>query len=174
LETVLDVGAGTGEMAVSVKDIRDELDISGVDVYIRPKTFVSVVKYDGVTLPFDEASFDAVMTVDVLHHCDSPSETLKECARVAKKYVVVKDHVSDSYSDEKILAFMDWVGNRSHGVVLPYNYLSTAQWQEGIAGAGLELVDQVKELELYPTIINSVFGGSLHCLYLLKKVSVHG
>jgi SAM-dependent methyltransferase len=169
--TLLDVGAGTGEMAISVNGYRNDIEISGVDVYIRPKTFVPVVRYDGVTLPFGEGAFDAVMTVDVLHHCEDPAATLKECSRVAKEYVVIKDHVSDSYVDEKILGFMDWVGNRSHGVVLPYNYLSTGAWSKAIEAAGLELVGQAQELKLYPGILDTVFGGSLHCLYLLKKVS---
>jgi SAM-dependent methyltransferase len=168
---LLDVGAGTGEMAIAVNSYRGDLEISGVDVYIRPQTFVPVVEYDGVTLPFEEGAFDAVMTVDVLHHCDDPVATLKECSRVAKDYVVIKDHISDSYLDEKLLGFMDWVGNRSHGVVLPYNYLSTAAWSKAIEDAGLELVDEVSELKLYPGIVDTIFGGSLHCLYLLKKVS---
>ena len=57
------------------------------------------------------------MIVDVLHHCNDPVSVLKECARVSKRWVLIKDHVSDSVYDEKILKFMDWVGNRAHGVV---------------------------------------------------------
>ena len=126
--SVLDVGAGTGEMAKSIKFLRSGLNISGVDVYIRPTTFIPIVQYDGSTLPFEDNSFDAVTIVDVLHHCDDPVSVLKECARVSKQWILIKDHVSDSAYDEIRLRFMDWVGNRSHGVVLPYNYLSKSSF----------------------------------------------
>lgn len=167
--SVLDVGAGTGEMAQAISSFRPELIFSGVDVYIRPKTFIPVVKYDGDRLPFDDDSFDAVITVDVLHHCDDPVAVLKECARVSKKFVIIKDHVSDSVYDEKILAFMDWVGNSAHGVVLPYNYLSTSDWASAFDKAGLKSMHNVNQLNLYPMPLDMVFGGSLHCLHLLSK-----
>lgn len=167
--SVLDVGAGTGEMAQAISSFRPELIFSGVDVYIRPKTFIPVVKYDGDRLPFDDDSFDAVITVDVLHHCDDPVAVLKECARVSKRFVIIKDHVSDSVYDEKILAFMDWVGNSAHGVVLPYNYLSTSDWASAFDKAGLKSMHNAKQLNLYPMPLDMVFGGSLHCLHLLSK-----
>jgi ubiquinone/menaquinone biosynthesis C-methylase UbiE len=167
--SVLDVGAGTGEMAQAVNSFRSELTVSGVDVYIRPKTFIPIVKYDGNVLPFDDDSFDAVMTVDVLHHCNDPVSVLKECARVSKRWVLIKDHVSDSVYDEKILKFMDWVGNRAHGVVLPYNYLSSSDWNSAFDRVGLKSVRKVTQLNLYPMPFDIIFGGSLHCLYLLRK-----
>jgi len=167
--SVLDVGAGTGEMAYAINSFRPELTVSGVDVYIRPKTVIPIVKYDGNTLPFDDNSFDAVITVDVLHHCDDPVAVLKECARVSKQFVLVKDHVSDSVYDEKILSFMDWIGNRAHGVVLPYNYLSSSDWNSAFDKAGLKSVRNINQLNLYPMPFDMIFGGSLHCLHLLKK-----
>jgi ubiquinone/menaquinone biosynthesis C-methylase UbiE len=167
--SVLDVGAGTGEMAFAINSFRPELTVSGVDVYIRPKTFIPVTQYDGNKLPFDDNSFDAVITVDVLHHCDNPVAVLKECARVSKQFVIIKDHISDSNTDENILKFMDWVGNRAHGVILPYNYLSSADWNSAFAKAGLKSVTNIKQLNLYPMPFDSIFGGSLHCLHLLKK-----
>ncbi|MEZ5672330.1 MAG: methyltransferase domain-containing protein [Thiotrichaceae bacterium] len=167
--SVLDVGAGTGEMASAVKRFRPELSVSGVDVYIRPQTVVPIIQYDGNTLPFEDNAFDAVMTVDVLHHCDNPVAVLKECVRVSKQFVLIKDHVSDSLYDKKILSFMDWVGNRAHGVVLPYNYLSTSEWQSAFNQMDLKTLRNIKQLHLYPQPFDSIFGGSLHCLHLLSK-----
>lgn len=169
VNSVLDVGAGTGEMAFAINNFRPELTMSGVDVYIRPKTFIPVTKYDGNRLPFDDDSFDAVITIDVLHHCDDPFAVLKECARVSKRFVIIKDHVSDNSYDEKVLQFMDWVGNSAHGVSLPYNYLSSSDWKLAFAGARLKVVNNINQLNLYPMPFGYIFGGSLHCLYLLKK-----
>ena len=126
-------------------------------------------KYDGNRLPFDDDSFDAVITIDVLHHCDDPFAVLKECARVSKRFVIIKDHVSDNSYDEKVLQFMDWVGNSAHGVSLPYNYLSSSDWKLAFAGARLKVVNNINQLNLYPMPFGYIFGGSLHCLYLLKK-----
>jgi SAM-dependent methyltransferase len=167
--TVLDVGAGTGEMAQAINSFRPELNISGVDVYVRPKTFIPVLKYDGNRLPFDDNSVDAVITVDVLHHCDDPTAVLKECARVSRKWVLIKDHVSENSFDHVTLRFMDWVGNRAHGVVLPYNYYSSKQWEEAFRAAHLRSAAQAGRINLYPMPFELLFGGSLHCIHLLEK-----
>lgn len=169
VDSVLDVGAGTGEMAFAINNFRPELRMSGVDVYIRPKTFIPVTKYDGNRLPFNDNSFDAVITIDVLHHCDDPVAVLKECARVSKRFVIIKDHVSDSSFDEKVLTFMDWVGNRAHGVILPYNYLSSSGWNSAFEKAGLKAVSNISQLNLYPMPFDIIFGGNLHCVHLLRK-----
>lgn len=169
ITSILDVGAGTGEMAQAVNRFRPELSVSGVDVYIRPQTFIPVVQYNGNTLPFPDNSFDAVMTIDVLHHCNSPVTVLQECARVSKGWVIVKDHVSNSMYDKQVLKFMDWAGNRAHGVILPYNYLSSDEWKNAFNTAGLMSVHHVEQLNLYPMPLDVIFGGTLHCLHLLKK-----
>jgi hypothetical protein len=64
---------------------------------------------------------------------------------------------------------MDWVGNRAHGVILPYNYLSSADWNSAFDQAGLKSMTNIKQLNLYPMPFDIIFGGSLHCLHLLRK-----
>jgi SAM-dependent methyltransferase len=165
----LDVGAGSGEMAAAIVQRRNEFVASGVDIFIRPKTFIPISKYDGSTLPFNDNSFDVITIVDVLHHCENPVKVLKECARVSKQFLVVKDHVCDSEIDRMILSFMDWVGNRAHGVKLPYNYLSSDSWYAAIASAKLDIINSVDSIHIYPLLIDYFFGGKLHNLLLLKK-----
>ena len=164
-----DVGCGTGEIAQAVNKIRPELKITGVDVYVRPKTFIPVKEYDGCSLPFETNAFDAVTIIDVLHHCEDPVAVLKECARVSNKWVLIKDHISNSVYDETLLKFMDWVGNRAHGVDLPYNYFSSRDWKSAIRIAGLKLIKDRTQLNLYPKPFDYIFGGGLHCVYLLQK-----
>lgn len=167
--SLLDVGAGTGEIAQAICKIRPELIISGVDVKIRPKTFIPVVDYDGNQLPFDDNAFDAVIIIDVLHHCNDPIAMLQECSRVSKKWVLIKDHISETPLNRAILRFMDWIGNRAHGVVLPYNYLSSAEWASVFNQTGLHDVRKLNQFDLYPIPFDLIFGGSLHCLHLLSK-----
>jgi ubiquinone/menaquinone biosynthesis C-methylase UbiE len=166
---LLDVGTGTGEIAQAICKLRPELIISGVDVKIRPKTFIPVVAYDGNRLPFGDDVFDAVITIDVLHHCNDPIAMLKECSRVSKKWVLIKDHISETPLDKATLRLMDWIGNRVHGVVLPYNYLSSSEWASAFNQIGLRDVRKLNQLNLYPIPFDLVFGRSLHCLHLLSK-----
>lgn len=49
-------------------------------------------------------------------------------ARVARRGVVIKDHLREGPLAGPTLRLMDWVGNRGHDVRLPYNYLSRRKW----------------------------------------------
>jgi hypothetical protein len=57
---------------------------------------------------------------------------------------------------------MDWVGNRPHGVVLPYNYLSTRQWQSTWQCLNSEPDVFITKLGLYPKILYPIFEKGLH------------
>ncbi len=166
-KTLLDVGAGSGEMAIAVGRLRDNLVVEGVDVFIRPNVQIPVKAYDGYTLPFENNAFDVVMLIDVLHHCDDPEIVLKECKRVSRHYILIKDHIADSHYDTLILRLMDWIGNRAHGVQLPFKYFSTAAWEALFSALGLKKSRSYDDLALYPKPINWLFGGTLHCCWLL-------
>ena len=49
--TVLDVGCGDGLIAKRVLALRPDLQLRGLDVFIRPQTHVPVDWFDGHTLP---------------------------------------------------------------------------------------------------------------------------
>jgi SAM-dependent methyltransferase len=131
---------------------------------------VPVSVFDGKTLPFSDRTFDTVLFCDVLHHMDSPQAMLQEAVRVARKNVLIKDHVADGWLARPTLRLMDFVGNAPHGVVLPYNYLMKQQWQEVIDSVGLSAVAKSTRLSLYPRWADALFGRSLHfvALYRLK------
>ena len=120
--SVLDVGCGDGLIAQQIMEKRGDLTVKGIDVMVRPQTHIPVEKFDGRKIPHADASFDAVMFVDVLHHTDDPFVLLQEARRVSRQAVVIKDHIRQGFLAGQTLRFMDWVGNARHGVVLPYNY----------------------------------------------------
>jgi SAM-dependent methyltransferase len=165
---VLDVGAGDGQVAAAVMALRPDLSFEGVDVLIRPVTHIPVTKYDGDTLPFADRAFDYVTVVDVLHHTFDPARVLAEARRVATRGVVVKDHLGDGFLGRPTLRFMDWVGNFGHGVVLPYNYLSRAQWDAVFGRVGLRPASWTERLALYPRPASWVFDRHLHFVALLE------
>jgi SAM-dependent methyltransferase len=168
--TVLDLGCGDGQIAARVMSRRPDLAIQGVDVLIRPITHIPVTRYDGQTLPFPDKSFDAVTLVDVLHHTDDPAAVLREAVRVARRSVVIKDHLREGVGAGVTLRLMDWVGNRGHGVRLPYNYLSRDGWERVFAVAGCKPIQTRETLDLYPPPLSLVFDRGLHFISLLEPL----
>lgn len=165
---VLDVGSGDGLLARRVMDARPDLRITGIDVLARPRAHIRVEIFDGVSLPFAANAFDAAIMVDVLHHASRQDELLREMARVARRRVVIKDHLATGFLAHPTLRFMDWVGNCRHGVALPYAYWSRAQWERGFANAGLRMIEQRERLGLYPWPASLVFERRLHFIAVLE------
>lgn len=168
---VLDVGCGDGSLAALILRQRPDLELHGIDVLIRPNTHIPVLPFDGEHIPHADDSFDAVMFVDVLHHTNDPLILLREAARVARQAVVLKDHTRDGLLAGPTLRFMDYVGNARHGVVLPYNYWSKAQWDKAFGDLGLRVAVWKKDLGLYPWPASWVFGRSLHFVARLEPES---
>jgi SAM-dependent methyltransferase len=167
--TVLDVGSGDGRLARRVMDLRGDVRISGVDVLVRPGSFIPVHAFDGDHLPFVDGEFDIVMLVDVLHHARNQMLLLREIARVARRAVVIKDHVVRGFLARPTLTLMDWVGNARHGVDLPYSYWTAEQWERAFAELGLHPAVRREQLGLYPWPASMLFDRGLHMLTLLEK-----
>ncbi len=90
---VLDVGSGDGRLAHLIADKRPDISIRGIDVRQRNDATILVETFDGRSIPYDENSFDVVMFVDVLHHADEPMTLLREAVRVARRAILIKDHL---------------------------------------------------------------------------------
>ncbi|MDY6938522.1 MAG: class I SAM-dependent methyltransferase [Cyanobacteriota bacterium] len=164
----LDVGCGSGEIADTIQKWRSNVRLQGVDVLVRPHTQISVREFDGMRLPFADREFDFVMLVDVLHHTKNPAPLIAECARVARQFLLIKDHYCDRPWDDLRLRLMDWVGNRSYGVALPYNYQSTGQWQALYAQHQLVEENTRTQLHLYPRPFHYLFDDRLHFISRLQ------
>lgn len=159
---VLDVGCGDGRLAKWISQLRPDVEIEGIEVLVRPDCHIHALEFDGRAIPYADRSFDAAMLVDVLHHTHDPIDLLTEAARVAGDCVLIKDHVLGGRLDGVTLRFMDRVGNRRHGVALPYNYLSAVQWQATFATVGLTVEEWNSRLGLYWWPASLVFERSLH------------
>ena len=169
--SVLDVGCGDGTIGRHIADARPDLRIEGVEVMARPTCRIPCREFDGTTLPFPDAAYDVCLFVDVLHHTTDPVPLLREARRVARAFVVIKDHLRESALDDLTLKFMDWVGNKPHGVRLPYNYQSRAQWTAHFGVSGLTEASWSTAVPLYPPPMSLVFGRRLHFIGALAARS---
>jgi SAM-dependent methyltransferase len=159
---VLDVGCGDGVLAALLSERRPDIRVEGVDVMVREHTAIPVRRFDGVRIPYDDKSVDVVLMVDVLHHTDDPNVLLRESTRVARAGVLIKDHVRAGFAARLTLRGMDWVGNARHGVRLPYNYWSRAEWDSSFDQLGLVVRRWHSALHLYPAPASWLFDRSLH------------
>ncbi|MDE5580639.1 MAG: methyltransferase domain-containing protein [Treponemataceae bacterium] len=168
---ILDVGCGDGRIDSYLMRDNKEIKISGIDVLVRPDTFIKVTEYDGHHIPMEDNSVDAVMVIDVLHHVDDPKELMKEMTRVASQSVIIKDHIKTGLVSYLKLRLMDYVGNAHHHVRLPYNYLTKKQWDELFKENGLEVQEYLSDLHLYTGLFHLLFDRNLHFIVKLKKRS---
>lgn len=167
--SVLDVGCGDGRVARAILDRRPDVRLEGMDVLLRPQTFIPVTAFDGRQIPAGDHHFDVVMFVDVLHHTQDPMILLREAARVARRGLLIKDHCLNGWLAGPTLRFMDWVGNARHGVALPYLYWSWPQWQHAWAELKLRPAQCRRRLHLYPPPASWLFDRSLHFIAWLEK-----
>ena len=167
--SVLDIGCGDGTIGSLIAELRPDIRIEGVEFLVRPGCKIECHSFDGITLPFPSGSFDVCLFVDVLHHTEDPSVLLREAARVSRSFVLIKDHLDENAFDNLTLRFMDWVGNRPHGVVLTYNYQNHKQWTEHFSNWGLAEVSWTTQVPLYPWPLRLLAGRALHFVSLLKK-----
>ncbi|MFT3773197.1 MAG: class I SAM-dependent methyltransferase [Minicystis sp.] len=134
--SILDVGCGDGTVARRIAAAVGADRVAGVDIKVRPEVAIEVTAYDGTLLPFPDRSFEAVTISDVLHHCEDPRAVLREALRVADRVVAIKDHFRFGPVSEKILLWMDQVGNAAPGVHVRGTYWSPGEWVEMVNACG--------------------------------------
>lgn len=161
-QSLVDIGCGDGQIAQLVARRHPHLQITGVDVLVRPQTWMPVQAFDGTTLPLADQSVDVAMFVDVLHHTNDPLVLLREAKRVARQAILIKDHCKNGLLAGPTLRFMDWVGNAHHGVVLPYNYWSEERWRAAFTELGLTVHEWTQRVPLYPWPASWLFQRRLH------------
>jgi SAM-dependent methyltransferase len=88
-------------------------------------------------IPFDDGSFDVVVTRIAPHHFDDVRAAVEEMARVSNRLVVVEDTLYSSDRHEQAEKLRDPTHVRNY---------TEEEWRSFLAGAGLE-VEQVERFE---------------------------
>ena len=84
---VLEVGAGTGEMARAIKDKGHKViatDNSPLMVAEIQKKGIEAYECDAEELPFQENSFDTVVGAEMIYYLDEPEAFMQEAYRVLR------------------------------------------------------------------------------------------
>lgn len=173
-DRILDVGCGNGTLLDALlRDPRCPNGVSptGVERVARGGEPIPVVAYDGGTLPFADASFDVVTVADVLHHEPDDEALLRECLRVARRVVVVKDHAREGLLAQSRISLMDWAANAPYGVPCLYRYHSLDEWRALCARVHAPIVKFLSPMRLYPRGWELLFGGRLQIVAVLDATA---
>ncbi len=95
--TMLDAGCGEGFGTGFLADRMPGTTVEGIDVSpgaiaYATERFGERVEYQVGSvyeLPYPDDSFDLVLCSEVLEHLDRPEDAVRECARVARKHVLL-------------------------------------------------------------------------------------
>ena len=80
--TVLDFGCGAATLTIMIKQMNPEANLTGIDVDMailnkavqkikKSKLDILLRDYDGILLPFQDNSFDRILSCLVFHHLDT-------------------------------------------------------------------------------------------------------
>jgi SAM-dependent methyltransferase len=130
--TVLDVASGGGHTARALRDAGCTVVTADPAPGMHPDVICRAEH-----LPFDDASFDAVVSRIAPHHFEDIGAALAEMARVTRRRVVVEDTLYVNAEVEEAERLRDPTHVRSY---------SESEWRELFAGAGL-VVEEVAFVE---------------------------
>ena len=146
----LDLGTGRGYLAFPIAREHKDCEVVGLDIVndalnqnreraaeegLRNLSFIS---YDGIDFPFEDGSFDLVVTRYATHHFPDIEHSIKEVSRVLKPGG--KLFISDPYPNEcDVERFIDdYMRLKKDGHI---KFYTKDEWVEICSKAGMKLVD---------------------------------
>ncbi len=131
IQSILDVGAGTGRVVHAIQARHPKVKITGVEPvkalrmmgYEKGISEKVLIEGDGNHLNFEDATFDIVCEFGVLHHVPHPERVIKEMLRVAKVGIFISD--SNNFGQGGFLARTLKQTLNTLGLWPAYNFIRT-------------------------------------------------
>lgn len=156
---ILDLGTGSGYLAFPFAEKYKQTEVVGLDIV--EKTLeenrkraesegignLHFVSYEGMKFPFEDNSFDIVITRYALHHFPAIKDTFKEINRVLKKNGIF--FLSDpAPNDNDVKRFVDeYMQMKKDGHI---KFYTKDEWKEVGNSAGLNYVDDFETSIRFP------------------------
>ena len=171
-DNILDVGCGSGQLGAMLMKRAAErslhVRVTGLERFVRGGEPIPVTAFGGGRFPFPAQSFDIVIVADVLHHEENPDALLRECIRVSRRLVVIKDHQLAGPLAKTRVSFLDWAANAPYGVKCLYAYNTPAKWESVLRDSALVPLTAYFSINLYPAGFNLLFGRRLQYLAICR------
>ena len=161
--TLLDCGCGSMRVPKLIEE-RSSIQTFGTDVMNLGAAHPRFCVCAGEQLAFPDNSFDVVSLMFVLHHTDDPADTVRECARVSKRHLLVLEDIYSHPFERQMLKALDVAGNYSisKDMAFPFNFKTIQEWECLFSGLGLQLICS-------EPIVPNRMRPSRHRLFVLEK-----
>jgi SAM-dependent methyltransferase len=106
VQSILDVGCGTGAVLSElvkrgIGTSHKGIDLTAPGIHVDPGAkHLSLVEYDGETIPFPDDSFDFVYASHVVEHVLNPRGFIAEISRVAKRFIYLGGSLRTTCSND--------------------------------------------------------------------------
>lgn len=134
-DRILDVGSGDGCLVSLLR--QHGFNCQGLDV-VKRFTCAEPILFDGVLIPFQDATFDVVLCNFVLHHVASKDHQLallQEMRRISRRLVIIFEDTPENALDWELAdmhAQSDWGSCRAC-------FHTATEWKRLLSGAGFVL-----------------------------------
>ena len=171
-DAILDVGCGAGTLGAALQSQAlargVSIRVEGLERFPRGGEPIEVTRYDGEQFPFADRSFEVVIVADVLHHEGNPDALLRECVRVCKRCLIIKDHQLHGPLARARVSLIDWAANAPYGVECLYRYNTPREWETLLRELQLTPIALYQSINLYPAGFNFLFGRRLQYLAVCR------
>ena len=138
-DKILDVGCGNCLIANNlVQKGHNVIPIDVKNLSIVPD--IKPIVYNGTKLPFKADTFDTVLLLTVLHHCDTPKKVIEEAKRVSDTIIIIEDTYSNRIQ-KVITQFIDLIVNFGHSK-MTYQNKSETGWEETFKSLDLQVLSK--------------------------------
>lgn len=169
----LDIGCNTGENTLQVKKVLNLKSADCIDLEsfsgkkIIPVKGINFKFYDGKNIPYDDASFDLVTILQVLHHVRDLDHFMLELTRIVKNggVVILREHDSLDTQFESLIDFEHFLWAVKDGVTYKdftrehfAKYFSKSQLIELFAKYGFKYCNSIKKHETSFGLVNYYYA----------------